>query len=258
MARVIAIANEKGGTGKTTTAVNLAVSLASEGRRVLLVDGDPQANATTALGFRPETLPLTLYHVLIGEADAMMAVVRTPLEALDLLPSSQDLAGAAVELFEMQDRETKLRDALIPAQNIYDIILIDCPPSLGLLTVNALAAADSVLVPVDASMFAVEGLKQLNRTLELMRENLALEIVILGAVLTMQERRGRLGRFIEREVRTAFPEMLFETTVPRSSPVAEASMLGKAVMHHAPESSGAHAYRMLAQEFLQKLENRVE
>lgn len=252
-ATVLAVANEKGGTGKTTTAVNLAVFLALSGKRVLLVDADPQANATFALGFDPEHLPLSLYHVLIGEAEATAAVVRTSLEALDLLPSSPDLAGATVEILELPNRETRLRESLAPLQNLYDFILVDCPPSLGILTVNALAAADHVLVPVDSSRFAVEGLKQLSRTLDLMRENLALEVAFLGAVLTLHERRGRLGRIIEREVRNLFPEHLFETVIPRSSSVAEASMLGKSIFHHAPDSSGALAYRLLAEELLARI-----
>lgn len=254
MALVIAIANEKGGTGKTTAAVNIAAYLAVSGKRVLLVDADPQANATAALGFRSEQLPLSLYHALIGQNDASAAVLRTAIEALDLLPATPDLAGATVELFELPERELRLRQTLEPLQAIYDIILIDCPPSLGILTVNALAAADRVLVPVDVSMFAVEGLKQLHQTLALMRENLALQVALLGVVLTMQERRGKLGRIIEREVRNLFPERLFETALPRSSPVAEASMLGKSVFHHAPDSPGAHAYRLVTEELLRRLD----
>lgn len=258
MAFVIAVANEKGGTGKTTTAVNLAAYLALSGKRVLLVDADPQANATSALGFRPEQLPLSLYHVLIGQNDASAAVVRTTIEALDLLPAAPELAGATVELFELPERELRLRQALEALQNIYDIILIDCPPSLGVLTINALAAADRVLVPVDVSMFAVEGLKQLQQTLALMRENMALEVALLGVVLTMQERRGKLGRIIEREVRNLYPAHLFDTMLPRSAPVAEASMAGKPVLHHAPESPGAHAYRLLTDELLRRLSSDTQ
>ncbi|OHA48222.1 MAG: hypothetical protein A2682_02405 [Candidatus Terrybacteria bacterium RIFCSPHIGHO2_01_FULL_58_15] len=253
MARVIAIANEKGGTGKTTTAVNLAASLALNNKRVLLVDADPQANATQALGFRPESVPLSLYDVLIGRTGAMEVIRHTAIPAFDLLPASLDLAGATVELLEVPDREFCLRKALVPLRELYDFIFIDCPPSLGILTVNALAAADGVLVPVDASLFAVEGLRQLSRTLELIRENLELEVAIFGVVRTMHERRSRLARLIERELRTAFADHLLESVVPRSVHLAESGAEAKPIFHHAPGSPGAHAYRMLAEELLGRL-----
>lgn len=254
MADVIAIANEKGGTGKTTTAVNIGAYLAATGKRVLLVDADPQSNATAALGFRPESVTVSIYHVLIGQVDATAVVRRTSIFSLDLLPSSADLAGASVELLELDDRELRLRGALEELKNLYDIILIDCPPSLGILTVNALVAADYVLVPVDLSYFAVDGLRQLVKTLELIRENLEIDVKLLGAVLTMHERRSRLARLVERELRTAFPEHLFETALPRNVYIAEAAMVGKPVFQHAPDSSGSRAYRMLVEETLRRLE----
>lgn len=216
MANVIAIANEKGGTGKTTTAVNVAAYLAASGKRVLLVDADPQANATQALGFMRDSVTESIYDVLIGRLDATAVIRRTNLLALDLLPAAQDLAGATVELFEVADRETRLRDAIEPLRGMYDVIVIDCPPSLGILTINALAAADYVLVPVDVSSYAIEGLKQLAATLDLIRENLAIEVALLGTVLTMQERRSRLSRIVERELRNLYPQHLFETRLPRS------------------------------------------
>jgi len=253
MSDVIAIANEKGGTGKTTTAVNVAAHLATKGKRVLLVDADPQANATQAFGFAPENIAVSIYHVLIGQVDATAAIHRTQFLALDILPSSQDLAGATVELLEMDNRETRLKYVLEPLKNMYDVIIIDCPPSLGILTVNALAAADYVLVPVDVSSFAVDGLKKLIGTLELIRENLSVDVALLGPVLTMQERRSRLSRLIEREVRTLFPAHLFETRLPRSVHIAEAGILNRPVFAHAPDSAGSNAYRMLTEEILRRL-----
>ncbi|MCH8089130.1 MAG: ParA family protein [Chloroflexi bacterium] len=174
--------------------------------------------------------------------------------ALDLLPSSNDLAGATIELLELPDREMRLRKALEPLKGLYDLILVDCPPSLGILTVNALAAADYILAPVEPSFFAVDGVKQLAKVLELMRENLELEVRLLGVVRAMHERRSRLARKVERELRNAFPEHLFETTLPRSVHIAESAMMGKPVFQHAPDSKGAHAYRMLAAELLKRLE----
>ena len=255
MAVVLAIANEKGGTGKTTTAVNLAAHFAAMGKRVLLVDADPQANATSAMGFRPEGVPVSLYHVLLGELDALSAIRHTANPALDILPSSLDLAGATVELLELENRELRLREALMPLRDIYDLILIDCPPSLGIITVNALAAADAVLVPVDQSLFAVDGMRQLQQTLDLIRRNLELEIVMLGAVLTMQERRGSIRHAVERELRGAFPEHILETALPRSGAVAEGMMIGKPAFQHAPDAYGSRAYQLLAEEVLQRLES---
>ena len=258
MAQVIAIANEKGGTGKTTTAVNVAAYLAASGKRVLLVDADPQANATQTFGFAPEAVTESIYDVLLERIDATAAVRRTQILALDLLPASQDLAGATVELLEMTDRETRLRDALEPLRSMYDIIIIDCPPSLGILTVNALAAADYVLVPVDVSSYAVEGLKRLMTTLDLIRKNLAIKVVLLGTVLTMKERRSRLSRMVERELRNLYPEHLFETRLPRSVHIAESGMVKKPVLVHAPNSQGANAYRQLTQELLDRLDQLSE
>jgi chromosome partitioning protein len=258
MAVTIAIANEKGGTGKTTTAVNLAVFLAASGKRVLLVDADPQANATSIFGFRSEGVPISLYEVLLGEIDALSVVRHTSILGLDLLPSSLDLAGATVELLEFPDRELRLRNALEPLREMYDFILIDCPPSLGILTVNALAAADYVLVPLDPSFFAVDGMRQLEATLSLIRRNLEQDVKLLGAVLTMVERRNRIRHLVERELRTAFPEHLLETTVPRSVVIAEALTRGKSVLQHAPLSAAARAYALLVEEISDRLKKGKE
>lgn len=258
MADVIAIANEKGGTGKTTTAVNVAAHLAGTGKRVLLVDADPQANATQVLGFSPENVTESVYHVLIGDVDATSAVRRTQLLALDVLPASQELAGATIELLDLPNRETRLRDAIEPLRSLYDVIVIDCPPSLGILTVNALAAADHVVVPVDISSFAIEGVKKLTNTIDLIRENLAIEVAILGAVLTMHERRSRLSRLVEREMRTLFPEQLLETRIPRSVHIAESGIRNKPVFLQAPDSAGAHAYRRLVNEIADRLNPEVQ
>jgi len=258
MADVIAVANEKGGTGKTTTAVNIAAHLAATGKRVLLIDADPQANATQALGFSSELVTDSIYHVLIGQVDATTAIRRTALLALDVLPASQELAGATVELMDVPDRETRLRDAVESLRGMYDVIIIDCPPSLGIITINALAAADHVLVPVDISSFAIEGLRKLGNTVDLIRENLAIDLAILGAVITMHERRSRLSRLIEREMRTLFPEQLLETRIPRSVHIAESSIKNRPVFLHAPDSKGAAAYRMLVEEVLGRLSGDAE
>lgn len=253
MAHVIAIANEKGGTGKTTSALNISAHLAAQGNTVLLVDVDPQANATHALGFAAEAVPLSLYHALLGEMDVLSLIRRTDIASLDLLPASKDLAGATVELLDMEERETRLRELLEPLKEVYDVIVLDCPPSLGILTVNALAAADWVLVPADASLFAVEGVRQLMRTLELIRENLAIEVELAGIIRTMHDRRSRLTRRVERELKAFFREHVWDTTIPKSTDIAEATMVKKSVFAHAPRSKGAAAYRMLGEELAEKL-----
>lgn len=249
MAKVIAIANQKGGTGKTTTAVHLASALAAQGKKTLVVDMDPQANATMLLGIAPESLATSVYHVLIGQVSAQESIVEGPQENLWVLPATQELAGATVELFELEDYEHRLRHALEEIEEQYDLIIIDCPPSLGVLTVNALAAADEVIVPVSPSPFALDGLRQLVETLNLIRQNLDLEVAIRGALLTMHERNNRTAMRVAKELwRGEHP--VFEVIIPKHSLLAEAPFANRPVILTHPESDIAQVFHALARELL--------
>ena len=255
MARVYAFANQKGGVGKTTTAVNLGAYLAAAGRRVLLVDIDPQANATSSLGIEPAGVQRSIYDVLIDHLPLPEVVVATAHAGLSLAPSAPALAGAEVEMVAMLAREHLLRKALEPVLSGYDHVLIDCPPSLGLLTVNALTAArDGVIVPIQCEYLALEGLGRLWRTIQLVRENLNPHLYISGMVLTMFDPRTRLAMQVVNEVRKHFPEQTFRTIVPRSVRLSEAPSYGQTVLVYAPHSSGAQAYAALAQELLEREE----
>lgn len=253
MARIIAVANQKGGTGKTTTAVNLGTFFAALGKRVLLVDVDPQGNATSAFGIKPENLAVSIYHALIGKVPAKDVLRGTGILSFDILPASLDLAGANVELLAMPQREFQLKNALEELVREYDIVLIDCPPSLGILTINAMAAASEVLIPVQSEYFALQGIKQLLDTIELIKRNLGVELVISGAFLTMFDRRLKLSRDVAQEVRKTFPGRVFEVEIPRNIDLAEAPIAGKSILQHAPDSEGANAYRRLAQELLENI-----
>ena len=247
MGTVYAIANQKGGVGKTTTAVNVAACIAEAGYATLLVDIDPQANATLGLGLPKDGKP-SVYDVLSGEARAEEAVVDTGIANLALLPSHPDLAGANVELPREPGSEGRLREALAPLRDRYAYVLLDCPPSLGPLTVNALVAADRVIVPVQTEYYALEGLAGLLDTLGLIQRELNPRLAVAGMLLTMHDGRTRLGRDVEREVRQHFPELVFDTVIPRNVRIGEAPSFGRPVIHHDPHSSGAEAYFELAKE----------
>jgi len=248
---VVAVANQKGGVGKTTTAVNLGAYLAL-GVRVLLIDLDPQANATSSLGLDPSGVELSTYEALIGQAAMADAIVSSGRLQLDLVPASRALAGAQVELVEMPDREHRLRVALSEVRTRYDVVLIDCPPSLGILTLNALVSADLLLAPVQCEYLALEGVAQLMETIELVRATLNPRLELLGMLMTMYDPRTRLSSQVVDEVRRHFPEHTFETVIPRSVRLSEAPSYGKPVLEYEPTSRGAGAYADLAQELIQR------
>ncbi len=248
MAQIIAFVNQKGGVGKTTSTVNIATYLAAEGKYVLLVDLDPQGNASSGLGVQPAR-GATLYDAMVGSADAL-APHATPQKGLQIIPATPDLAGANIDLVHMERREYRLRDVLARVRTRYDYILIDSPPSLGLLTVNGLVAADSVVIPVQAEYYALEGLSQLLETITLVRENLAPQLEVLGALITMYDRRNRLARQVVREMRAHFPGYVFDAVIPRSVRLAEAPGFGKPIALFDAFSKGARAYRAAAREII--------
>jgi chromosome partitioning protein len=247
MGSIYAIANQKGGVGKTTTAVNVAASIAGAGWETLLVDLDPQCNATVALGLPKDASP-NVYDCLSGGYDLTQAAGPTGLDKLAAVPSTPELAGANAELPRIPGSETRLRETLGGVRDRYLFTLLDCPPSLGPLTVNALVAADRVIVPVQTEYFALEGLAGLLDTLSLIQREMNPRLTVAGMILTMHDGRTRLGRDVEREVREHFPELVFDTVIPRNVRVGEAPSFGKPVTHHAPASAGSAAYLRLAKE----------
>ena len=252
---VLAISNQKGGVGKTTTAISLAAALVEKGSRVLLIDLDPQGNATSGLGIGKDR-PQSVYGVLVRDEALRTAVVATDVAGLDLLPSSPEMAGAEVELVPLMAREFRLREAL-RSEKGYDTILIDCPPSLGLLTVNALAAADAVLVPVQCEYYALEGLAQLLATIDAVRQRLNAKLEVLAIVLTMEDRRNRLSMQVTEEVIRHFPELVARVRIPRAVRLAEAPSHGQPINIYDPGSRAAQAYSDLAQEISMRLQARV-
>jgi chromosome partitioning protein len=250
---IVGIANQKGGVGKTTTTVSLAAALAQAGVRTLVVDLDPQGNATTGLGLRAEEGDPSTYGVLVEDVPILDAVQRTAVDRLEVLPSSLDLAGAEVELVPAFSRELRLRRALESLDDRYDVVLIDCPPSLGLLTINALVAADQVLVPIQCEYYALEGLGQLMRTVQLVGDNLNRELELGGVVLTMFDGRTNLSQQVVDEVRAYFGDQAYHTVIPRTVRLSEAPSFGQPITVFDPSSRGALAYQRLANEFIERL-----
>ncbi len=254
MAKIIAIANQKGGVGKTTTAINLSASLAANDLKVLLIDSDPQGNATTGLGVTKGDDRPTLYQVLLGDAEPTSAIVHTEFEGLDLLPSDRNLVAANLELIELQDRESRLRHKLAPLASQYQFTIIDCPPALDLLTVNAMVAADSVLIPIQCEFFALEGVSQLLDTIDRVRASFGNTLSIEGVLLTMYDERMNLTRQVENDLRDFFDKDVFETVIPRSVRLAEAPSFGKPILAYDVRSRGAESYIQLAKEILARAE----
>ncbi len=258
MGKVIAIANQKGGVGKTTTAINLAASLAATEYSTLLLDIDPQANCTSGIGLEAEEIDASIYEVLIGEVPAAEAVVTTEMPFLDMLPSHINLVGAEIEMIDEMKREKILSNALPQIRRKYDFVVIDCPPSLGLLTLNSLTAANSVLIPVQAEYFALEGLGQLLNTIKIVRQHLNPDLEIEGVLLTMFDTRLNLSNQVAQEVRRYFGEKVFETIVQRNVRLSEAPSFGKPAILYEASSKGAKNYMALAREILEKNQEFLE
>ncbi len=251
MGRVISIASQKGGVGKTTTAINLGACLAQESRRVLLIDIDPQGNATSGLGVNGNDLQLSTYEVLIGQAELKESIHSTALATLDLLPAGQRLSGAEVELVGMMARETRLKSALATIRDEYDYILVDSPPSLGLLTINSLTASDSVLIPLQCEYLALEGLTQLISAIRLVQDHLNPSLRIEGVLLTMFDARLNLSQQVADEARKFFSDRVYRTVIPRNVKLSEAPSFGKPIVLYDAHSTGAESYRELAREVLE-------
>lgn len=250
MGKIIAIANQKGGVGKTTTAINLAASLAALEHKTLLVDADPQANSSSGLSVNPRDVERGIYDCMVEGFDPAELIIQTEINHLDLLPSHIDLAGAEIELINLEEREFRMKTTLAKIKDQYEFIILDCSPSLGLITVNALTAADSVLIPVQCEYFALEGIGKLLSTIEIIQEHLNPELHIEGVLMTMFDSRMRLSNQVVDEVKKHFEELIFETLIPRNIRLSEAPSFGIPVIAHDAESKGAQSYMSLAQEVL--------
>lgn len=257
MAQIIAVVNQKGGVGKTTTAINLGAYLASLGKFVLLVDLDPQANATSGLGIAHQNLEAGIYEVLTDNISFKEVIKSTRIQGYKIAPSTVSLAGANIEFVNLERREFKLCDALLEIRNDYDYIIIDCPPSLGLLTINGLVAADFVIIPVQAEYYALEGLGQLLNTINLVQENLKPNLKILGAVITMYDNRVGLSEAVLRDLYQYFPNQIFRSVIPRNVRLAEAPSFGKTILEYDAKSKGAKAYERLAKEIIEVIESNI-
>ena len=250
MGKVICIANQKGGVGKTTTAVNLSASLAVAEKKTLLIDIDPQGNATSGLGITREDASQNIYHALIDQVPLQSLIHGTEISFLEIVPSNIDLIGAEIELVPFPDRELRLKTALKEVREIFDFLIIDCPPSLGLITVNSLTASDSVLIPLQCEYYPMEGLSQLLKTIELIKNNLNRELVIEGILLTMFDRRNNISHQVTEEVRKHFGKLVFQTVIPRNVRLSECPSFGKPIILYDADSRGAESYLELAREIL--------
>ncbi|MCR5524134.1 ParA family protein [Limosilactobacillus urinaemulieris] len=250
MGYVIALANQKGGVGKTTTSVNLGACLADAGKKVLLIDLDPQGNATSGLGIDKKDINESVYDVLINDVDLKNVILHSSHQGLDIVPTTIALSGAEVELTNLMARETRLKDAFGDVKDEYDYILIDCPPSLGLLTINAFTACDSILIPVQSEYYALEGLSQLLNTIKLVRKHFNSALKIEGVLLTMYDKRTNLGQQVNAEVKKYFGDQVYETIIPRNVRLSEAPSHGQAIVDYDRRSTGAKVYQQLAKEVL--------
>lgn len=252
MGKIVSFINQKGGVGKTTTCVNMASYLAVMGKRVLLVDLDPQGNASSSLGIDKDNNLKTIYNVIVDDNLLDEVIIKSKVDNLDIVPSNVDLAGAEIELVQMNNREKVVKKILQTVRNSYDFICIDCPPSLGLLTVNALTASDSIIIPIQCEYFALEGLTQLMYTIKLVKKHLNSEITVEGVVLTMKDSRSNLGNSVAADITKYFNNKVYDTIIPRNIRLAEAPSYGEPICLYDPKCSGAFAYKMLTEEFLKR------